>query len=325
MIAESLGPLQAEVMALKEKLARADANRSRFEVSLSSIPPELEQQLEVRLRKELGPRVLEETRQQATQLLAAAKATIDQRTSGTYEDFVRRVADEFQAFEQRAQEVSGHISENVREQLRASFGEFQQRFVDGNNRLKRTSTELLEYLQHSLNEEHNARCRELEQLRVAVASESSRLQQQSEYLDGRLTTIYESACRLESGLDKRLAQMASDTVDSARSQLESMANKAFQESTTRNAQTLGDQTREACETIKVVQKEAVTSVSQAWQRQAAEALQEFEHSMQELAKEALERWRLTLASGLNAVLKSLSEQFQLKAESVHERENGIRK
>ena len=57
MIAESVAPLQFEVSALKEKLARKDANPSRFEVSLSSIPPELEQQLELALRNDFGPKV----------------------------------------------------------------------------------------------------------------------------------------------------------------------------------------------------------------------------------------------------------------------------
>src|SRR5207247_812895 len=69
MIAESIGPLQAQVAAVKETLARRDANPSRFEVSLSQIPAELEQQLEMRLRKDLGPKVIEESRQHYTQLL----------------------------------------------------------------------------------------------------------------------------------------------------------------------------------------------------------------------------------------------------------------
>jgi len=72
IIAESVRPLQAEVAALKENLTRKEPKRSRFEVSLSSIPPELEQQLELRLQKDLGPKVLDEARQQSAQLLAAA-------------------------------------------------------------------------------------------------------------------------------------------------------------------------------------------------------------------------------------------------------------
>src|SRR6266568_8739974 len=49
MIAESIGPLQAQVTAVKDTLARREANPSRFEVSLSQIPPELEEQMEMRL------------------------------------------------------------------------------------------------------------------------------------------------------------------------------------------------------------------------------------------------------------------------------------
>src|SRR5258708_16837031 len=77
VIVELLHPLHAEIKAMKEKLARSEAPRSRFEVSLSSIPPELEQQLEQRLRQELGPKVIEETRQQSSQMLSATKAAIE--------------------------------------------------------------------------------------------------------------------------------------------------------------------------------------------------------------------------------------------------------
>ncbi len=55
MIAELVQPFQAELTDVREKLARGEARRSRFEVSLSQIPPELEEQLEQRLRKHLGP------------------------------------------------------------------------------------------------------------------------------------------------------------------------------------------------------------------------------------------------------------------------------
>ena len=80
MILESVRPLQAEIVALREKVSRRDTP-NRFEVSLGSIPPELEQQIEERLRKGLGPKVLDEARQQSAQVLVSAKATIDQRTS----------------------------------------------------------------------------------------------------------------------------------------------------------------------------------------------------------------------------------------------------
>jgi len=315
MIAESVRPLQAEVTALKEKLARAEANRSRFEVSLSSIPPELEQQLELRLQKDLGPRVLDEARRQSAQLLANAKAVVDQRTSEANEDFLHRVAGQLHAVEQRAQEIPAQISESVREQLRGGLGEFQQKLLEGGNQLKRLSEELLEFLQHSLNEEHTTRLGELEQVRTGVTLESSRLHERIEYLDSRIAKLDESVHSLESGLDQRLSQMAADTIRNTRSELESAADTVLKEWTTRNVQALGNQLDEACENMKIVQKGIVASVSESLKGQSADALQAFEHSMQELAKLSVERWRLTLAGGLNALVKNLGEQFRMESES----------
>jgi len=83
MLAELVRPLEAEIGELKEKLAQG-AKRSRFEVSLSQIPPELEQQLELRLKKEFGPQVLQQAREQSEQVLKAAKAAIDQKTTESH-------------------------------------------------------------------------------------------------------------------------------------------------------------------------------------------------------------------------------------------------
>src|SRR5437588_35825 len=60
MISELMHPLLGDMADLKEKLGRM--GRSKFEVSLSQIPPELEDQMEQRLQNNLGPRVLEQTR-----------------------------------------------------------------------------------------------------------------------------------------------------------------------------------------------------------------------------------------------------------------------
>src|SRR5581483_7806723 len=133
MIAESVRPLQAEIVALKEKLARSDKNRSRFEVSLSSIPPELE----ARLKQDLGPRMVEEVRQQAATLLAAAKVNIEQMTTEGYRDFLQRVAEELQVVEHKAEDISKNISEALHEKLQRCTGELQQNLVDAGNRLKR--------------------------------------------------------------------------------------------------------------------------------------------------------------------------------------------
>ena len=316
IIAESVRPLQAEVAALKENLTRKDPKRSRFEVSLSSIPPELEQQLELRLQKDLGPKVLDEARQQSAQLLAAAQVTIDRTTSEAYQHFLQRLAEELQAVERRAQDSSARVLEGLQEHLRTNLEEFQQNLENGGSRLKQLSEELLQFLQQSLNEQHNARRTELDQIRAAVASESSLLQEGVEHLNRRITDLDESARSLESGLDKRLSEMASNIVRTARGELESAADTILKNSTTRNLQTLESQLDDACRNMKIIEKGIVASVSESLKSQAETASRVFERSMEDLARLSLERWRTTLAVGLNAVVKNLGEQFQLQATSI---------
>jgi hypothetical protein len=315
MIAESVRPLQLEVSALKEKLAQKEANPSRFEVSLSSIPPELENQIEQRLRNDFGPKVQDEARQQAALLLASAKAAIDQKTTEGYEAFRHRVAEELKVVEHRAQELSAHVSENAREHLRRGLDDFHQQLLDGGNSLKRLSEELLEFLQHSLDDEHNARRGDLERLHASFESESSRLRGQIEYLDGRIAKLDASAQALESGLDQRLSQMASNAVRDTRNQLESVANEILEELTTRGVTALGTQLEEATGNMKIVQKGIVASASDSLKAETTNALQAFQHAMDELANHSIERWRLRLAGGLSAVMKNLGEQFQSQDES----------
>ena len=314
MIAESLAPLQAELSAIKEAQARREANPSRFEVSLSQIPPELEQQLEARVKKDLGPKVLEESRLQYAQLLESAKTAINQRTTDGYADFLRRAGEELKIVEQRAHEISAHISASAQEQLRRGLEDFHRRLLDGGNSLKRLSEELLEFVQHNLNEEHNARLQGLEQVRASVGAESSRLHKDVEYLDSRIAKLDESARSLESGLDKRLGDMAGNTVKDTRSQLESMANEALVQLTEHSAKMLGDQLDEASAKMTMAQKGIVASGAESLNDQAKNSLQAFEHSMEEMGKLSVERWRSKLASNLNAVAKSLGERFQLDGE-----------
>jgi hypothetical protein len=312
MITDSVRPLQAELTAIKERLARGEANRSRFEVSLSSIPPELEQQLESRLKSELGPRVLNEASEQSAQLLAAAKSAIDQKIAEAYMGFREQTGAERELLEQRAKQIAAEISENVREQLRASLRDFQQQLLEGINQLRRVSGELLEYLQRRVNEEHNSRRAELEEIQAKVRSESSRLNEQVEYLDSRISQLDESVRSMESDLDQRLHQLAGEAVGRARGQFESAADGILKEMKTRGQQALGNQLDEACGNMKIVQKGIVASVSESLKNETAAALRAFEESMEEQAKFSVERWRLTLAGGLNALVKSLGEQFRLE-------------
>jgi len=114
---------------------------------------------------------------------------------------------------------------------------------------------------------------------------------------------------LESGLDKRLSQMAADTVRNVRNEIEGIADTMLNEVSTRSVQTLENQMDQASGNMRIVQNEIVASVSDSLKAQAADALQEFEYSMDEMAQLSLERWRQRLATGLNAMMKNLEEQF----------------
>ena len=321
IMAELVQPLQAELTDVREKLARGEARRSRFEVSLSQIPPELEEQLEQRLRKHLGPRIQDEARAQSAQLLEAAKAAINQRTTETHNQFVQQVTQELQAVEQKTQGLTADVAANLRDHLNRRQGEFQQQVVDAGNRLKRLSDELLQILQHNLGEEHNERRRELEQVQGVVVSEASRVREQVTDLDGRISKLDEATRELESGLDKRLGQMASNTVSSTRKQLESAVDTILADMSARSSQELGRQLEEACGRLKLVQREIETSVNESLKIQVGETLKTFEHSMDELAQQAVGRLRSTLASGLNSLVASLGDRFRVEGRSNGESEH----
>lgn len=309
MIVESLHPLAAEITAVKEKLARSEANRSRFDVSLSSIPPELEQQLEQRLRQDLSPKIVGEAREQSTRVISETKAAIEQKVVEVREEFQRTSKAEFQAVEHRAGEISTRIVANIREQLRDGVSEFQRKLVDGRSQIKRITDELLESLQTRLSDEHNARRGELEKLRVEVAAERSRLLEEIERLDRRIRNLDESVRSLESGLDKRLGQMAGETVKNTRDEIAAVTDTMLQEFSARSAQTLGDQMDETAGNMRTLQEGVVASVSASLRAQSAQALQDFEHSVDELARGSIGRWRNRLTDGLNALVKNLGEHF----------------
>jgi hypothetical protein len=314
VLAELVRPIEAQVTELKEKLAQG-AKKNRFEVSLSQIPPELEQQLELRLKKEIAPLVLKQARDQSEQVLEAAKTAIDQKTRETYDEFRQRVTHDFQAVEQRTQGLSTNAAENLREHLNRGLGELHQEVIDAGNRLKRLSEDLLGVMEHSLGEEHEAHRKQLEQVRETVSAEALRLQEQISVLDGRMAKLDESARLLESGLDQRLSKMASDTVRTVRGQMDGALDVAMNELATRGTQELGSQLDEASANLKTVQKEMEASVAESLKIKVSETLQSFECSMDELAQKSVERWRIAFAGGLNSLVKILGEQFVLQAES----------
>ena len=215
---------------------------------------------------------------------------------------------------------SAHISGDAREHIGRSLNEFQQKLLEGGNSLKRLSEELLEFLRQTLSDEHNAHRADLQQLRAFMQSDLTRLQEQFESLETRLTKLNASAESLESGLDQRLSQMSSNIVRDTRKQLEAEANELLDEMTARGVSVLGKQLDEATGNMKIAQNGIVASTSESLKAEAGNALQAFEHSMHTTAKLSVERWRLKLAAGLNALAKNLGDQFNVDESSDNKSE-----
>lgn len=311
--AELVNPLQAEVAELREKLG--EVKRRRFEVSLSQIPPELEEQLEQRLKTFVGQRIQAQVREQSAQMLEAAKATIDQKTTASHNQFLQRVKQEVEAVEHRTKDLSTDISGQLRDHLNRQQGEFHQQVADAGTRMRKLSDELLQTLKGSLGEEHAGRRRELEQVQGLVVSDASRVREQVAELTTRVDRLGESARDLESGLDKRLSQMASNTVSAARPQLESIAEELAAEFESRISKDLGNQLEHTRRQLNAIEEEIEASASESLTGQAREILKSFECGMEELAQQGLVQWRETLASGLNSLVRTLGEQFRMEGGS----------
>lgn len=311
IVASAIRPLQAEVAELREKLTRSESKeRSKFEVSLSHIPPELQVQIEGRLRNELGPQVLNEARVQSAQVLESAKKAIETRTTESHNQFRERISEDLRSAEKRVQTISAEGVESLRDYSRREMGEFHQHVVEARNHLKVLSEELLQMQQRTLAEEQAEHRREHEQLQAKTASEWSSLREKLTDLESRITRLMDSAAGLESGLDARLSKLASNTVSGTRAQLESMADAILEDMGTRGAQRLGDQVDKAAANLEIIQKEIETAASDSMGAQASQTLESFEKNLEDLAGQAVERCRSVLARGLNSLVQHLGEHFE---------------
>lgn len=314
IIAEFVQPLHAEVSDLRGKFTAGPPKRSQFEVSLNHIPPELEEKLWARLKKDLGAQALQHTREQTEKLLTTAALTIEKKVAEGQEQFRQKLMPEFQAVEQRAQSISGDMAKRMREHLASGLGEFQQQVVDSRNALQTWSEELVRTLKQRLGEEYEAHRWQVQQVQAAVANESSRLQGQISDLSGRMAKLDESTRRLESELETHLEDMARSIVGHARNELEGALASSLKELETRNAKELATQLDDACAHLKIIQKGVEASAAELLRSQTTQALQAFEKSMQELAQNSVNRWRKTLAGGLTSLVNALGDQFRLEAE-----------
>jgi hypothetical protein len=315
VVAEFVEPLQAEIKELREKLAHASERRSQFDISLSHIPPEVEEKLLLRLREDLGAQVLRQTRQQSEQVLETAKEAIGKKITEAHNEFRLEVGHDLQAVEQRAQGLSSEITDAVQKHLVSGAERFQQQVLAAGIRLERRGEEFLRGLQQRLSEENDICRQEMQKVQAAVASESSRLQAQNADLATRIAKLDESARQLESDLENRLVQMSSDIISGARTQLERALDVVLKELGTRNSEELGKQLDDACGQLKNVQKGIEGSISQLLKTQVAGTLLSFGQTMEELAQDSVGRWRHALAKDLSSLANTLGGQFRLDGAS----------
>ena len=313
-IVQLVNPLKAELAQLKEKLS--ENRRSRFEVSLSQIPPELQEQLWLRLRKELGAQVLRQTLEQSEQVLTATKEAIGQKLAEAEQQFAQHLAKELAAVEERMRGVLTDSAARMRHHIGAGLEQFQQRAVEAGNNLERSSQELLQLLTERLTEEHETHRWQTQQLQKAVAEESSRLQAQVTDLRDRVSRLDEAAHYLEADFERRLSNTATEIASGAHAQLETAVRTLLTEAETRNGKELSDQLDQACDHLKIIQKGVEASVSDTLKARAAEQLARFRQTIEELVQESGEDWRQRLATGLNSVANMLGEQFRSTAENA---------
>ena len=313
LVAEQVEPLRAVLAELQERLEQ-QKNRNRFDVSLSHIPPEVEEKVWMRLREDLGTQALRLTREQAERVLGAAQSAIELKITEAQEEFRNWTRDQAQALEQRMTALSGQTAEELRQHLRASGQEFEQRASAARAGLTQQGEELLQNLLRRLEAEQQAQHRELEAAQAAAAAESSRLETQLGELGRRIAELQETTQHLESGLHTRLVRMSTEIVSGARTQLESAAESLFVDLAARNAKDLGHQLDEATARLKNIQEEIEASVSESVRSNTSEALQSFEKTMDDSAQRAVGRWRLALAQDLDSVTKILGGHFRSGAD-----------
>jgi hypothetical protein len=321
ILAKLVKPMQAEITELREKLGR-DARRNRFEVSLGQIPPEVEEKLWERLRKDLGARVLQQTREQSAEALGSAKTTIEQKIAEAQAEFRHRLSGELHAVEQRAQALSQELTATTGQQVRTGVEKLQRQALDAGAQLNAQGAELLGSLEQRLVEKHDVHRQEIEHIQAEVTAKSSQLQADVADLGRRIATLNESVRRLESDLDAHLEGIAGGIVSDARTQFENAVSVALKDLQTRSSNEVGNRIDEVCSQLRTIQNRIENSFSGSLQTQGEEAVQSFEREIEELAQQSVEKWRLALAKHLDSVAKTLGQEFRVETGSEDDGING---
>ncbi len=313
MLAFLVRPLQTEVAELREKVA-ANAKRNRFEVSLGSIPPELEEKLWERLRQNLGTEVLKQTQEQSAAILASVKMAVEQKTGAAVTEFRHRLAGELHTVEERAQVLSKDLTATAQQQVQIGLEKLQRRAVEAESQLDDQGERLLSSLQGQLVNSHDAHRREIEQIHAEVAAKAFQLQSDVTNLGVRMAVLNEAARRLESDLDAHLEKVAAGIVAAARTQLEGAVMTTLKDLRARGSAEVENRINETCGHLRTVQNRIENSCSGSLQAQGEAAVQSIAQQFEKLAQQATEKWRLALARDLNSVANSLGQRLRQELE-----------
>lgn len=313
ILAKLVRPLQAEVTELREKIA-VNARRNRFEVSLGSIPPELEEKLWDRLRQDLGTRVLQQTREQSAEILGSAKAAIEQKTSAALTEYRNRLAGELHTVEQRAQALSKELTSTTQQQVRAGVEKLQRQALDTGAHLHTQSEEQLRSLQGQLAGSHEVHRREIEQIQADTTARATLLQSAMSDLGRRVAALNDSVRRLESELDAHLGSVAAEIISDARAQIENAVTLAFKDLQARGSSQVETGLNEICGHLRTIQNRIENSFSGSLTALGEEAVQSVAQQFEEVALQSTEKWRIALANDLNAVANTLGRQIRREPE-----------
>jgi len=313
ILAKLVRPLQAEVTELQEKLVR-HARQNRFEVSLGQIPPQLEEKLWERLRKDLGARVLEQTRAQSAEILASAKAAADEKIGGALTEFRHRLAGELHGVEQRAQELSKELTASTRQRIQSEIEKLQQQALDARAQLNAQGEKVANSLEQRLEQTHNVHRREMDQLHTAAAAKASQLEAETADLGRRMATLNESVRHIESDLDAHLERLGSEIVAGARTQLESAVVSTLKEVQARSSKEVEARLDELCGNLRTIQNRIEHSFSGSLTTQGDEALESLGQQFEELVEKSMARWRVALAKDLSSVARSVGQQMRQEFE-----------
>jgi len=313
VLATLVRPLQAEVTELREKVA-GNAKRNRFEVSLGYIPPELEEKLWERLRQDLGTRVLEQTQEQAAEMLGSAKTIIEQKISAALTEFRHRLAGELHAVEQRAQVLSKDLTTMAQQHVLAGLEKLQRQAWEAGSNLDAQGEKLLGSLQGQLENSHDAHRREIEQIQADTTAKASQLQLEVSDLGRRIAALNESVRRLELHLDAHLESVAGEIVSQARTQLENAVALTLKDLHARGSNEVESGLNEICGHLRTIQNRIESSFSGSLKVQGEEAVQSIAQQFEELAQKSTEKWRLALARDLSSVANTLGKQLRQELE-----------